>query len=48
MNPPDSTLTRIIEALRPHDRFVIMSHMRPDGDALGTIIALGMALRQLG
>jgi len=48
MNPPDSTLAKIIEALRSHDRFTIMSHMRPDGDALGTIIALGMALRQLG
>jgi phosphoesterase RecJ-like protein len=48
MTPPDSTLARIIEALRSHQRFTIMSHIRPDGDALGTIIALGLALRALG
>jgi phosphoesterase RecJ-like protein len=48
MNPPDVTRARIIEALRAHSSFTIMSHIRPDGDALGCIIALGLALRQLG
>ena len=46
--PANSTLTEIAEVLRAHQRFVVISHIRPDGDALGCTIAMGLCLRQLG
>jgi phosphoesterase RecJ-like protein len=48
MTKNNTTLAEITEALRAHRHFTIMSHVRPDGDALGCIIALGLALRALG
>jgi phosphoesterase RecJ-like protein len=48
MTKNNTTLAEITKALRDHQHFTIMSHVRPDGDALGCIIALGLALRQLG
>jgi phosphoesterase RecJ-like protein len=48
MTSSNATLAAIADALRTHRQFTIMSHVRPDGDALGCIIALGLALRQLG
>jgi phosphoesterase RecJ-like protein len=48
MTKSNATLARIADALRAHRSFTIMSHVRPDGDALGCIIALGMCLRHLG
>jgi phosphoesterase RecJ-like protein len=48
MTQNNTTLAEIAQALRAHRRFTIMSHIRPDGDALGCIIALGLALRELG
>ena len=48
MTRNNATLAQIAEALRAHRRFTIMSHIRPDGDALGCIIALGLALREMG
>jgi phosphoesterase RecJ-like protein len=48
MSSSNATLAQIADALRAHRQFTIMSHVRPDGDALGCIIALGLALRQLG
>jgi phosphoesterase RecJ-like protein len=37
-----------VAALRDNERFVVTSHEAPDGDALGSILAMGLALRQLG
>lgn len=34
--------------VQQHQRFLIMTHIRPDGDALGSEIGLACALRQLG
>lgn len=34
--------------LLAHDRYVILTHRRPDGDALGSASALCLGLRQLG
>jgi phosphoesterase RecJ-like protein len=48
MTQNNATLAEIAQALRRHQRFTIMSHVRPDGDALGCIIALGLSLRELG
>ena len=42
------SLTQIAEVIRRHQRFVVMSHVRPDGDALGCTLAMGHCLRQLG
>ena len=46
--PVDSTLAEIAEVIRANQRFVVFSHIRPDGDALGCTLAMGLALRQLG
>jgi phosphoesterase RecJ-like protein len=34
--------------LRERQRFAVMSHVRPDGDALGSQLALALSLQQLG
>jgi len=34
--------------LREHQRFAVLSHVRPDGDALGSALALGLSLKKLG
>ena len=39
---------RICEALLRYRRVVVTSHMRPDGDAVGSSLALAWALRELG
>ncbi len=36
------------ELLRQHQRIGVISHHRPDGDAIGSTIALGLALRAQG
>lgn len=44
----DSTLAEIADVIRAKQRFVVISHVRPDGDALGCTLAMGLCLRQLG
>jgi phosphoesterase RecJ-like protein len=44
----NNTLAEIAETLRAKQRFVVMSHVRPDGDALGCTIAMALCLKQLG
>lgn len=39
---------QIGDAIRAHQRFVVLSHMRPDGDALGCQLAMALVLRALG
>jgi phosphoesterase RecJ-like protein len=43
-----SKFSEIGRALREHQRFAVMSHVRPDGDALGSQLALALSLRKLG
>jgi phosphoesterase RecJ-like protein len=43
-NPPDALLT----ALRDGRRFFVTSHQRPDGDAIGSAVAMALALESLG
>jgi bifunctional oligoribonuclease and PAP phosphatase NrnA len=43
-----SKFQEIGRILRQHQRFAVLSHVRPDGDALGSQIAMGLALKQLG
>jgi phosphoesterase RecJ-like protein len=45
---PNCTLEEIANILRTRDRFVVMSHIRPDGDALGCTLAMALCLQQLG
>ena len=49
MQPETSTsLFQIAGALLEHQRFVILGHMRPDGDAIGCQVAMALSLRELG
>lgn len=41
-------LQAVADALRSHDRFLVVTHENPDGDALGSLLATTFALRQLG
>jgi bifunctional oligoribonuclease and PAP phosphatase NrnA len=41
-------LAAVVEALRAHDRFLLITHENPDGDALGSLLATKRALDQLG
>src|ERR1019366_1071617 len=41
-------IQQIVDAIRTRQRFVISSHFRPDGDSLGSQMAMAYALRALG
>lgn len=46
MQPND--VIAVVGALRGHERFVVTSHDNPDGDALGSLLAMHLALGALG
>jgi len=48
MTQTSSDLQAVVAALREHDRFLVATHESPDGDALGSLLATTLALRQLG
>ena len=41
-------IQQIADAIRERQRFVVTSHARPDGDAIGSSLAMAYALRHLG
>src|SRR6187549_2657082 len=41
-------LTAVADAIRANDRFLLVTHENPDGDALGSILAMKLALDALG
>jgi bifunctional oligoribonuclease and PAP phosphatase NrnA len=43
-----TTLDRIAEAIKGASKFVVASHENPDGDAIGSVRAMELVLRQLG
>ena len=45
---PASAIEAILEVLRQGERFLVCSHSRPDGDAVGSMLAMGMLLTQMG
>ncbi len=47
-NPENATFDQIGEVLRDHQSFAILSHIRPDGDAIGSQLALGFSLMAAG
>lgn len=46
--PPNAPFSAIAGALHARRSFVVMSHHRPDGDAYGCQLAMGLCLRELG
>ena len=46
--PTDPAFQRIVDEIRNRQRFVVTSHARPDGDAIGSSLAMAYALRQMG
>jgi phosphoesterase RecJ-like protein len=46
-DPPEG-LAAVLDVVRSGSRFAICSHARPDGDAVGAMLAFGMLLRQFG
>jgi phosphoesterase RecJ-like protein len=45
---PSTALDSIAAEIRRRRRFVVVSHTRPDGDAIGSAYAMAFALRELG
>jgi bifunctional oligoribonuclease and PAP phosphatase NrnA len=43
----ETDLQAIAAAIRSRDRFLVVTHENPDGDALGSLLATHLALRQL-
>ncbi|HKB19765.1 MAG TPA: bifunctional oligoribonuclease/PAP phosphatase NrnA [Gaiellaceae bacterium] len=43
-----TVITETADAIRAHDRFLVTTHENPDGDALGSLLAMKLALDQLG
>ena len=50
MSSPQTTsdLQAVAEAIRENDRFLLMTHENPDGDALGSLLAAKLALDAMG
>src|SRR5690242_6684484 len=41
-------LSAVADAIRAHDRFLVVTHENPDGDALGSLRGMTLGLRALG
>jgi bifunctional oligoribonuclease and PAP phosphatase NrnA len=48
MKTAPKTITRIIEEIRQHRSFCVIGHQRPDGDCIGSQLALTLALKNEG
>jgi phosphoesterase RecJ-like protein len=48
--PPiqDAAISELLTFFSEHRHFVVASHARPDGDAIGSVLAMGELLNQLG
>ena len=46
--PTQTDFDAVVEALRAHDRFLVVTHENPDGDALGSMLGATLGLRALG
>jgi len=46
--PTASTRAEVLDALREGDRYVLVTHENPDGDALGSLVAMEGVMRALG
>jgi phosphoesterase RecJ-like protein len=48
MSTPTTDLAAVAEAIRAHDRFLLVTHENPDGDALGSILGMKLGLDRIG
>ena len=48
MTTENATFATIREQIDAHDRFVLLSHVRPDGDAIGSQLGLAHGLLEMG
>ena len=48
LSPAADPVAAILQVLRRGERFLVCSHSRPDGDAVGSMLAFGMLLEQMG
>jgi bifunctional oligoribonuclease and PAP phosphatase NrnA len=48
MTTADHDMKAVVAALRGHDRFLVTAHENPDGDALGSLLSMHLALRTMG
>src|SRR5215470_12905397 len=50
MSSPQTTsdLLAVADAIRANDRFLVVTHENPDGDALGSLLATTLMVRALG
>ena len=48
MTASDPEIGRIVDAIRARQRFVVSSHSRPDGDSIGSQLAMAFALKAIG
>jgi len=48
MSKSNASFGEIAAAISNHQSFLVLSHIRPDGDALGCAIAMALCLQQLG
>jgi phosphoesterase RecJ-like protein len=46
--PPAHSLQEIAERLRSAQKIVVIAHIRPDGDAVGSVMGLALSLRAMG
>ncbi|MDQ2865740.1 MAG: bifunctional oligoribonuclease/PAP phosphatase NrnA [Candidatus Eremiobacteraeota bacterium] len=46
--PVSSSVADVVAELKRRSTFVMVSHVKPDGDTLGSGLALGLALKRLG
>ena len=47
-NRPSQPPADLLGVIRAGQRFVVASHQRPDGDAIGSAMAMALALRAMG
>ncbi len=47
-NPDHNEIPRILKALESRSRYMVATHVRPDGDAVGSLLAMTYLLRRLG
>jgi phosphoesterase RecJ-like protein len=48
MGSPENSLAELAERLRRAERIVVIAHVRPDGDAIGSVLGLALSLRAMG
>lgn len=48
MTDQNNAISRILDAVRDRNSFLVATHVRPDGDALGSLLALVGILRSMG